>query len=78
MAGPGENLAAGHGPVSVRVSVAGVRSGVVAVHTERGVVHQAPSDGDVSVELSDIGFVWVSVRTSTGSVAALANPVIIG
>lgn len=77
-AGPGDVLPAGDGPVSVRVSVAGVRSGVVAVHTERGVVHRQPSDGEVSVELTDTGFVWVSVRTASGSVAALTNPVIIG
>lgn len=77
VAGPGDVLTA-DGPVSVHVAVTGVAAGEIALHTGRGAVHRAPSDGAVRVDLPEPGFVWVSVRAESGSLAAMANPVIVG
>ena len=82
-AGIGERLATGGSPVVARVAASGVPSGVVSLHTERGVVHRAslPSTGSGVVEWSlgagEAGFVRVELRHPTGPMAALANPVLL-
>ena len=82
-AGIGERLATGGSPVVVRVAASGVPSGVVSLHTERGVVHRAllPSTGSGVVEWSlgagEAGFVRVELRHPAGPMAALANPVLL-
>ncbi|MEV1288741.1 CehA/McbA family metallohydrolase [Micromonospora sp. NPDC049679] len=79
----GERLESRGEPVVVRARVAGVPSGVVSLHTERGAVHreQLPADGSGVVEwgttADDSGFVRVEVRHPEGDMAAVSNPIII-
>ncbi|SCG55615.1 CehA/McbA family metallohydrolase [Micromonospora halophytica] len=80
--GIGERLESRGEPVVVRVRVAGVPSGIVSLHTERGVVcrEELPADGSGAVEWStsaeESGYVRVEVRHPDGRMAALSNPVI--
>lgn len=79
MAGIGDVLQADE--IVVAVTVRGVASGRVSLHTERGRVHSAtlPPDGTGEViwetRASEAGFVRVVVRDRDGSMAALTNPV---
>lgn len=67
----------------MRVSVRGVPSGTVTVHTDRGRVHveSLPGDGPGIVEWRtsavESAFVRVEVRHPGGHVAALSNPIIL-
>jgi hypothetical protein len=82
-AGMGERLEAGGAPALVEVTVGGVPSGMVWLHTDRGTVHrqQLPADGRGTVEWRTSGrppaFVRVEVRHPGGHAAALTNPVIL-
>lgn len=82
-AGIGERLNTGGRPVTMRVTVRGVPSGTVGVHTDRGRVHREslPGDGPGVVEwrtnAGESAFVRVEVRHPDGRMAALGNPVIL-
>jgi predicted metal-dependent phosphoesterase TrpH len=82
-AGIGELLETSGGPAEVRVEVAGVPSGSVSFHTDRGTVHRcqlpAAGSGVVSWRTSaeESAFVRVEVRHPGGDAAALTNPVLL-
>nr|WP_255620829.1 CehA/McbA family metallohydrolase [Pseudonocardia sp. DSM 110487] len=82
-AGIGERLPTSGLPASMRVSVRGVPSGTVTVHTDRGRVHgeSLPGDGPGIVEwrtsAAESVFVRVEVRHPGGHMAALSNPIIL-
>jgi hypothetical protein len=81
--GVGEQLPTCGEPAEARVEVEGVPSGVVTVHTERGVVHREslPGDGSGLVEFrideAESAFVRVEVRHPEGRMAALSNPIML-
>ncbi|MEU4220343.1 CehA/McbA family metallohydrolase [Actinoplanes sp. NPDC026623] len=82
-AGIGQRLTAREEPVTVRLDITGVPSGVVSFHTDRGTVHREslPGDGSGAVRWqtteAESMFVRVEVRHPGGSMAALTNPVTI-
>lgn len=67
----------------MRLSVCGVPSGHVSLHTDRGTVQHAdlPGDGVGTVEWraepDEAAFVRVEVRRADGQMAALTNPVVV-
>ncbi|GAB3840127.1 hypothetical protein GCM10029963_08190 [Micromonospora andamanensis] len=81
--GVGERLDSGGEPIEVRVRVAGVPSGTVSLHTERGTVlrERLPGDGAGTIRwrttARDGGFVRAEVRHPDRQMAALTNPVIL-
>ncbi|MER7459332.1 CehA/McbA family metallohydrolase [Micromonospora sp. NPDC126480] len=81
-AGVGERLESRGESVAVRVRVAGVPSGVVSLHTERGTVcrEQLPVDGgfvEWRTTADEAGFVRTEVRHPDGRMAALSNPIVV-
>ncbi|MGI5127094.1 CehA/McbA family metallohydrolase [Pseudonocardia sp. CA-107938] len=76
VAGPGELLVAGEHPVTVSASVGGVPDALIRVHTERGVAVEQRT-AELSTTVTDPGFVWVSVRSGDGAMAAMTNPVLL-
>jgi predicted metal-dependent phosphoesterase TrpH len=72
--GPGDVL--GPGPLTVSVAVSGVPDPVIRVHAEQGVLLERAA-GELTTTVRDTGFVWVSVRAPDGSLAAMANPVVL-
>lgn len=83
VAGIGECLVTGDEPVTVRVDVAGVPSGVVSFHTDQGIAQREtlPADGPASLEWRTTAerssFVRVEVRHPGRTMAALTNPVVL-
>jgi hypothetical protein len=79
----GERLETGGEPTLVTVTVSGVRSGTVGLHTDHGTVctQELPAGGAGTVEWRTSGdppaFVRVEVRHPGGHAAALTNPVIL-
>jgi hypothetical protein len=82
-AGIGGQLETCGEPAVVRVTVSGVPSGVVSLHTDRGAVHRAslPPKGPGTVEwrtsAEESAFVRAEVRHSGQQMAALTNPIIL-
>jgi len=82
-AGIGQSLGTGGQSVLVDVTVSGVPSGTVTLHTDRGQVHRdvLPDNGTGSLEWSttaaESAFVRVEVRHPSGYLAALTNPIIL-
>jgi hypothetical protein len=82
-AGIGECLQTSDRPATMRVTIRGVPSGALTVHTDRGRVHSEslPSAGCGVVEwrtsAEESAFVRVEVRHPGGRMAALSNPVIL-
>lgn len=82
-AGIGECLQTSDRPATMRVTIRGVPSGALTVHTDRGRVHSEslPSDGCGVVEwrtsAGESAFVRIEVRHPGGRMAALSNPIIL-
>lgn len=79
-AGIGERVDSGGKPVAVRLSVAGVPSGVVTLHTEDGPVCREvlPAGGEATVSRQCAAeFVRAEIRHPDGRMAALTNPVVL-
>ena len=83
LAGIGESLTTGDEPAVARVAVRGVPSGVVSLHTDRGLAHRRdlPGDGTAVVEwqttAAESAFVRVEVRHPDHQMAALTNPILL-
>jgi hypothetical protein len=82
-AGVGERLETGGEQVLVRVLVAGVPSGSVTFHADRGTVHRESLPGaelgavEWRTSAKESAFVRAEVRDAGGHVAALTNPVVL-
>ncbi|TBL38762.1 histidinol phosphatase [Verrucosispora sp. SN26_14.1] len=83
VAAVGQHLPTGGEQATVRVEVSGVPSGVVTLHTERGIVRRATLSPDGTgttrwrTTADDAGHVRVEVRHPTRQMAALTNPIIL-
>jgi hypothetical protein len=82
-AGIGDRLSTSAGTVLVAVEVHGVPAGVVSLHSDHGPVHRAPvpQSGTAAIEwrtsAAESAFVRIEVRHPDGSMAALANPILL-
>jgi hypothetical protein len=76
-AGLGQVLRSDGAPIEVRVELEGVLDATVALHTDRGRVHESTGPLTWQTIATESAFVRVEVRHESGALAALSNPVIL-